>query len=365
MWRHLRGLQHRFNRSLCVDKHDPSSKDGQNKVHQPKSCSLFNQLYPIASHLNGSILKCSNSKQKKKKYYEEPSGNVSHHSFLEAFGWSGALVFCWAVSKHLWLSKTWNRDEDKKLCYNHNFVNLLSRIVKTQPPVNYVLPQLKSGSYDGLISDTARPSDPPKENDEFEVAAKELQAIHQRAVGASLNRKGISCLSKSTGSEAMALFLRASKLEYPPASFNIGQCYELGIGTDQDFSQAAKWYKTASEQGHPTAMYNLGVFYAHGWGGLQADIDSARNLFVKAAKLGQPDAKAALDQESKFKSYSLLISLSNSSSNKFESNTTDIESPDLNTFVNSLQNGLSDDVFQRGFGPDATWNISLNSALAF
>lgn len=365
MWRHLRGLQHRFNRGLCIDKHDSSSKDGQNKVHQPKSCLLIKHLYPLASNLNGSVLKCPNSKQKKKKYYEEPSGKISQHSFLEAFGWSGALVFCWAVSKHLWLSKTWNRDEDKKLGYNHNIVNLLSRIVKTQPPVNYVLPQLKSGSSNDLISDTARPSEPPKENDEFEEAAKELQAIHQRAVGESLNRKGISCLSKSTGSEAMALFLRASELKYPPASFNIGQCYELGIGTDQDFKQAAKWYKTASEQGHPTAMYNLGVFYAHGWGGLQADIDCAKTLFVKAAKLGQPDAKAALDQESKFKSYSLLISLSKSSSNNFESNSTNTKPPDLNTFVNNLQNGLSDDVFQRGFGPDPTWNISLSSALAF
>lgn len=369
MWRHLRGLQHRFNRSLCSDKLETSSKDGQVKVHQTNNGSLTkNFLCPIASNLNWSVLKCPNNNKKKKKCNEETSGNISQHSFLEAFGWSGALVFCWAVSKHLWLSHTWNRDEDRKqFCYNQNIVNLLSRIVKTQPPVNYVLPQLKSVSSDDLITDKSRtkPNGPSKENDEFDEAVKELQELHQRTVGESLNRRGISCLSKSTGSEAMAYFIRASELKYPPASFNIGQCYELGIGTEQDFKQAAEWYKTASEQGHPTAMYNLGVFYAHGWGGLPANIDCAKKLFVKAAQLGQPDAQAALDQESKFQSYNLLISISKSTSNNNESNSTNTEPSDLNLFVNSLQNGLSDDVFQRSFGPDATWNISLNSTLAF
>lgn len=51
----------------------------------------------------------------------------------------------------------------------------------------------------------------------------------------------------------------------------------------------------ASDQGHATAMYNLGVFYAHGWGGLEASAAEAHKLFVKAAKLGQADAQAALD----------------------------------------------------------------------
>lgn len=59
--------------------------------------------------------------------------------------------------------------------------------------------------------------------------------------------------------------------------------------------QAAEWYQVASDLGHATAMYNLGVFYAHGWGGLEASSAEARKLFVKAAKLGQADAQAALD----------------------------------------------------------------------
>lgn len=59
-------------------------------------------------------------------------------------------------------------------------------------------------------------------------------------------------------------------------------------------SQAAEWYKKAAELGHAGAMYNLAVFYAHGWGGLEADPIRARQLLVMAAKKGQPDAMAAL-----------------------------------------------------------------------
>jgi TPR repeat protein len=59
-------------------------------------------------------------------------------------------------------------------------------------------------------------------------------------------------------------------------------------------SQAAKYYELASKWGHATAMYNLGVFYVHGWGGVPVDCNLARELFVAAAELGQPNAQEAL-----------------------------------------------------------------------
>lgn len=65
--------------------------------------------------------------------------------------------------------------------------------------------------------------------------------------------------------------------------------------------QAAEWYQLASERGHPTAMYNLGVFYAHGWGGLKANVSRARHLFQQAAHLGQVDAQAAVDRDPAYK----------------------------------------------------------------
>lgn len=41
-------------------------------------------------------------------------------------------------------------------------------------------------------------------------------------------------------------------------------------------------------------MYNLGVFYARGLGGVEPDVDRARDLFKRAARLGQKDAEQAL-----------------------------------------------------------------------
>lgn len=44
-------------------------------------------------------------------------------------------------------------------------------------------------------------------------------------------------------------------------------------------------------------MYNLGIFHVHGWGGVKADSDAAKALFEAAAKLGQVDARKALNLE--------------------------------------------------------------------
>lgn len=41
-------------------------------------------------------------------------------------------------------------------------------------------------------------------------------------------------------------------------------------------------------------MYNLGVFYAHGWGGLEASSEKAKQWLEAAANLGQENALAAL-----------------------------------------------------------------------
>lgn len=62
-----------------------------------------------------------------------------------------------------------------------------------------------------------------------------------------------------------------------------------------NYFQAAELYRRASDLGHATAMYNLGVFHVHGWGGLEADGDEARQLFTAAAGLGQRDARRALN----------------------------------------------------------------------
>ncbi|XP_054282477.1 uncharacterized protein LOC128999815 isoform X1 [Macrosteles quadrilineatus] len=352
MWRYFsRGFNNQgLKRSLCFDKTDTHLKDG--KSSQQRCC--IKELLPCAlQKLN--LSKCKDGKQ---KYGEGKKGpeNVGHHSFFEAFGWSGALVFGWVISKQIWLRHGWTQDQDTRptrIVSDQNFISFLSHIglVNTQPPASFVLPVPVSPSK-------SKKSDIPDVDDEFDKAAEELLVVHKKAIAEALNRRGISCLSKATGSEAMKYFRRASELKYPPASFNMGQCCELGIGTKQDFKQAAEWYKIAADQGHPTATYNLGVFYAHGWGGLNADIDTARRLFTKAAQLGQPDAIAALERESK-NDMRYITKANDSSLDRINSHET--KSSNLNYFADNIRNGLGDGIFMQGY--DSKWEVPLTSTL--
>jgi TPR repeat protein len=43
------------------------------------------------------------------------------------------------------------------------------------------------------------------------------------------------------------------------AQYNLGVCYENGIGVTQDYAKAVNWYREAAEQGDIHAQYQLGV----------------------------------------------------------------------------------------------------------
>ena len=45
------------------------------------------------------------------------------------------------------------------------------------------------------------------------------------------------------------------------AQLVIGSMYELGKGVQQDYSEAAKWYKLSAEQGNAGAQNLLGLFF--------------------------------------------------------------------------------------------------------
>lgn len=360
MWRHWsKEFRQGFKKTFCSDKQNLLSKDGGTNRNL---CCITKLLPKSFQHLDPCrpTEKLAEEDKKGRRNEENSTRNVSNHTFLEAFGWSGALVFGWVISKQWWLKQTWSQDRESlnkhkcKVSYHQSLINLIANThVKTQPPVNYVLPHQSIPSEKDIT-------------DEFEAAAKELQDIHEKALGKSLNRRGIAYLSKSAGTEAIKYFKRASELKYPPASFNLGQCCELGIGMKQDFKQAAEWYKIASEQGHPTAMYNLGVFYAHGWGGLQSDIAIAKQLFVKAAELGQPDAKVALDKESK-SSPKLIYTVKGSQipNGNVKINPVKVQSSELDLFVNKITQELADSVLKREYRADSGWDVPIKSSVAF
>lgn len=58
--------------------------------------------------------------------------------------------------------------------------------------------------------------------------------------------------------EVFKLFQEAAKAGQPDAQYNLGLCYELGVGTGADNELAKKWYLPAAEYGLPDAQFRLG-----------------------------------------------------------------------------------------------------------
>lgn len=74
------------------------------------------------------------------------------------------------------------------------------------------------------------------------------------------------------------------------AQNRLGEMYYFGDEIEQDFDQAAYWFKEAAKQRHADAMYNLGVCFIKGEGVERDDVTGLR--FIKqAAKFGSKAAQ--------------------------------------------------------------------------
>ena len=60
-----------------------------------------------------------------------------------------------------------------------------------------------------------------------------------------------------------------------------------------NYTEAVRWYRKAAEQNQDYAQYNLGVCYEEGLG-VQESIDEAVKWYRKAAQQGHEDARTAL-----------------------------------------------------------------------
>lgn len=73
------------------------------------------------------------------------------------------------------------------------------------------------------------------------------------------------------------------------AQYDVATMYLYGVGTEQNYEKAAKYFTMAVDQYHTEAMVLLGKMYAHG-AGFAVDRNKANTWFEKAAKYGHPEA---------------------------------------------------------------------------
>lgn len=75
--------------------------------------------------------------------------------------------------------------------------------------------------------------------------------------------------------------------------FDVGLSYEQGRGVEQDYTEAAKWYREAAEVGHVQAMLNLGLLMEAGQG-VGKNVKEAVQWYRKAAARGSHPAERRL-----------------------------------------------------------------------
>lgn len=238
---------------------------------------------------------------------------------LGAITWSGAIIFGWYASQLMCLQRRhtgWDKCKSRYLqmlqsptraihsSFLSHFVlaspNYPSLLAKRTLLENFSPAPLTHDEPDGpqaAVFDVSNDSDissaPSSESQKQNV--DEAVADLVTFLGETEYKMGIKCLSAGLHRQAVAHLKLATSHNHPGATFNLGLCYEKGLGLPKNPKRAMECYQIASSMGHPKAMYNLGVFYARGLGGLEKDYAAAKKCFVTAAQLGQAEAIDALN----------------------------------------------------------------------
>lgn len=92
---------------------------------------------------------------------------------------------------------------------------------------------------------------------------------------------------------AATYFTHAAEQGHVAAQFNLGLCYELGLGVTSSAEQAVTWYSRAAEKGDADAQFFLGLCHYFGYG-VEENEEAAVPLFRKSADQGNADAQLYL-----------------------------------------------------------------------
>jgi len=87
--------------------------------------------------------------------------------------------------------------------------------------------------------------------------------------------------------EAVKWYRLATEQGNAYAQYNLGVMYDNGIDVPQDYAEAVKWYRLAAEQGNANSQHNMGVLYGNGNGVPQDYIQGHMWFNLAAAKGSQ------------------------------------------------------------------------------
>ena len=176
----------------------------------------------------------------------------------------GSSDFVPAVSAFWW---TDNYKEARKHLYG-------SRDQAPEPELAYLLMEQEAASGNGF-------------------ALYDLAQMKAKGLGCAVNTDHAGKLFE----DSLEAFLKKVPSEKNPSylQYRIGKMYLQGLGTNQDYSQAAQWLQKSSAAGNSYAAYSLAGLYRKGQG-VEIDERKAFELYQKAAtNTRSPNAYAAYE----------------------------------------------------------------------
>jgi len=95
---------------------------------------------------------------------------------------------------------------------------------------------------------------------------------------------------------SLELLVQAAELDYPPAQYKLGRCFEYGeLGCPTDAIQSIHWFLLAAENNEPNAQFSLAGWYLTGAEGVIEPNDrEAFHWAMKAAEQGYDKAEYAI-----------------------------------------------------------------------
>ncbi|XP_053615713.1 uncharacterized protein LOC128678298 [Plodia interpunctella] len=226
-----------------------------------------------------------------------------NRNWLGAITWSGVLVIGWYTSQLAHLKLKYRSKQYQEQCKSFNnivktlhpyILNLkqYSPPLTSSPNIDHVLrnldPKVEFVSNDNKeVTTSANKSDygsqSTSSNDEFQDTLNYIE-----------NKLGWAAIQNGQLKDGLQLLRSAANRNHAPALYNLGLCYEMGIGLDVNENKAMEFYRLAATLQHPDALYNLSVYYAQGRGGLTKNKGTATRLLRLAAVQGHQIAKDAL-----------------------------------------------------------------------
>lgn len=225
--------------------------------------------------------------------------NFEHRTWIDAITWSSGLIIGWYTSQLIHIKYKYHSNQYQKKCPT------LSHIVNSLRPyficsINNGFHQTSPVRIEKIIS-TFTPSVHSISNEKIEESEENLterKNSSENDLGQVLNsienQLGLAAIENGHYEDGLNLLRSAANRDHAPALYNLGLCYEMGLGVSVNEKMAMELYKSAATLHHPGALYNLGIYYGQGRGGLQQNSETATRLLRLAAVQGQKDAVEAL-----------------------------------------------------------------------